>query len=649
MARFMQHQTCTNYVMDVRVDIFDDDIKSLTTKSSVDDIKMFFSKYATNAWFQMLIHNGDYNGKIAISSLFDLILKMEKGKEFRRSDEFTIVATLFKHYNSCGDEDFSCHLIEKSVLDSKEFGCYTYHLTNLRCECCWDFMKSGEFKSRLQESIALMSNHPLYGVRFCTDVLVFYLLTASYRDCGPTFFFFATEYVKMSELVCPVLPWRTVYLYIIIMILTTIRRKFPDVPPEYRGFVISLILIISRANHICSKTSEDLVWACGMLEYEADNSMLTVNQRHAFLEPSILHLLEFFCEKRHLILKDKFLGLVSVLSQELFFNDADFAIHLKELLAKFSINRSRIDLCLKAALQKPPTKELVFKCYWSLIIDRRFEAELLEDEYKLSESRGSEILKSLEDETQEKKATVERQRKQKKEKQKAHRAKMQEVKQVREEQRFVDKAKMVEEHASTRCRDATNAVERALTLASNEVLRDPHAARKRVTSAMGKHHQHCASDVKARARAFAASRHVRAPEVDAQELSATEEDIVPHAMANCPVSSEKIPRCGKKVHHACTTVDAVPALNATSAVPSPLRALLVNDDPFVCPITHEWMEDPVLLCEDGHTYERKALTDWLAHGKATSPLTNEPLKVQPPVLVANIALRNAIRIVNGRA
>ena len=36
-----------------------------------------------------------------------------------------------------------------------------------------------------------------------------------------------------------------------------------------------------------------------------------------------------------------------------------------------------------------------------------------------------------------------------------------------------------------------------------------------------------------------------------------------------------------------------------------------HPDEFICPITYELMEDPV-VCADGHTYERAAVTEWLA-------------------------------------
>jgi len=44
---------------------------------------------------------------------------------------------------------------------------------------------------------------------------------------------------------------------------------------------------------------------------------------------------------------------------------------------------------------------------------------------------------------------------------------------------------------------------------------------------------------------------------------------------------------------------------------------------FLCPITHEIMDDPVVAC-DGYTYEREAMKKWIGLQK-TSPMTGAPL------------------------
>jgi serine/threonine protein kinase len=74
------------------------------------------------------------------------------------------------------------------------------------------------------------------------------------------------------------------------------------------------------------------------------------------------------------------------------------------------------------------------------------------------------------------------------------------------------------------------------------------------------------------------------------------------------------------------------------------REKLVPDG-FLCPITQDVMKDPVMLL-DGHSYERKSITDWLKRCKR-SPLTNEELPVQSdgsgmPLMLDNYALKSSI-------
>ena len=58
---------------------------------------------------------------------------------------------------------------------------------------------------------------------------------------------------------------------------------------------------------------------------------------------------------------------------------------------------------------------------------------------------------------------------------------------------------------------------------------------------------------------------------------------------------------------------------------------------FVCPITHDLMKNPYILCGDGCTYELDAIARWLSI-RRTSPLTNQALSTNG--LVPNLALRS---------
>jgi len=75
-----------------------------------------------------------------------------------------------------------------------------------------------------------------------------------------------------------------------------------------------------------------------------------------------------------------------------------------------------------------------------------------------------------------------------------------------------------------------------------------------------------------------------------------------------------------------------------------VRMPLTSDLPAcICPITQDVMEDPV-VCADGHSYERAAITQWLL-ARDTSPCTNAPLLHKN--VVPNHALRNLIAEVRG--
>jgi len=58
---------------------------------------------------------------------------------------------------------------------------------------------------------------------------------------------------------------------------------------------------------------------------------------------------------------------------------------------------------------------------------------------------------------------------------------------------------------------------------------------------------------------------------------------------------------------------------------------------YVCPITHELMGTPV-VAQDGFTYEKSAIEDWMRH-KKTSPKTNEPIEA---VFVSNFNIKTLI-------
>ena len=63
-------------------------------------------------------------------------------------------------------------------------------------------------------------------------------------------------------------------------------------------------------------------------------------------------------------------------------------------------------------------------------------------------------------------------------------------------------------------------------------------------------------------------------------------------------------------------------------------------DAYLCPITMDPMEDPCIAA-DGHSYERRAITDWFARGNNTSPKTGG--RLPHTHLTPNHNLKSAIR------
>ena len=67
---------------------------------------------------------------------------------------------------------------------------------------------------------------------------------------------------------------------------------------------------------------------------------------------------------------------------------------------------------------------------------------------------------------------------------------------------------------------------------------------------------------------------------------------------------------------------------------------------MLCPLTKAVLVDPVLCTGDGQTYERSAITQWLA-ASDTSPVTGQPLTSRE--VLPNHALRSIIQAEQARA
>ena len=86
-------------------------------------------------------------------------------------------------------------------------------------------------------------------------------------------------------------------------------------------------------------------------------------------------------------------------------------------------------------------------------------------------------------------------------------------------------------------------------------------------------------------------------------------------------------------------------LTARQAEVERLKAILKQQrleipDAYLCPITMDPMEDPVMAA-DGHSYEKSEINAWFARGNNTSPKTGAQL--DDTRLFPNHNLRNAIQ------
>jgi ankyrin repeat protein len=106
---------------------------------------------------------------------------------------------------------------------------------------------------------------------------------------------------------------------------------------------------------------------------------------------------------------------------------------------------------------------------------------------------------------------------------------------------------------------------------------------------------------------------------------------------------------GASAGHATSQPSTIAAPTSAAPVEAPdeLSSSLGSQcilDTFLCPITQDYMRDPVIT-SDGLTYERRAIEDWFARRRSqmlpcTSPLTGERLSTE--ALIPNVILRGLI-------
>jgi len=131
------------------------------------------------------------------------------------------------------------------------------------------------------------------------------------------------------------------------------------------------------------------------------------------------------------------------------------------------------------------------------------------------------------------------------------------------------------------------------------------------------------------------------------------ETAAPAAAAAEAAGHVAVGGAASNARHAVAAVAESAAAAAAAAAAAPSAAAHQRPAPggdaedehpsdFVCPISCDLMSQPVILCGDGHSYERSCIEAWLARSQ-TSPMTGEALPADGgPVLVPNKALQNAI-------
>ncbi|GFR52577.1 hypothetical protein Agub_g15170, partial [Astrephomene gubernaculifera] len=91
---------------------------------------------------------------------------------------------------------------------------------------------------------------------------------------------------------------------------------------------------------------------------------------------------------------------------------------------------------------------------------------------------------------------------------------------------------------------------------------------------------------------------------------------LPHS--RLPVRLTQVQQCRRQQHHLRMLMDLLRAQHVNVECEAPLE--------FICPLTHQVIQDPVLLHDTGHSYERKALEEWWAKGHHFCPRTGVPLR-----------------------
>jgi hypothetical protein len=148
--------------------------------------------------------------------------------------------------------------------------------------------------------------------------------------------------------------------------------------------------------------------------------------------------------------------------------------------------------------------------------------------------------------------------------------------------------------------------------------------------------EHASAEVKAAAVAGARTK----AKAQAEAKAVTSDEAEAKARAAARAEAEAKAAQAEAEEHARNQAEQEAEVSAAKAHAAKEAAAAEEPpDHFICPITHNLMIDPVSAA-DGHTYERRAIEEWLV-GHSTSPMTGAELKIKD--LFSNHTVRGLIR------
>lgn len=131
--------------------------------------------------------------------------------------------------------------------------------------------------------------------------------------------------------------------------------------------------------------------------------------------------------------------------------------------------------------------------------------------------------------------------------------------------------------------------------------------------------------------------HLQVPEFEAAELKQELQNDLEKAESGRLESTGTL----QALNQLFSSAQVLDERRRLASVDSPLFAGITSiPSSFFCPITMSLMREPVMIAEEGYTYEKSAILEWFERGHKTCPDTGKEL--QSLVLVPNLKLQQAM-------